>query len=100
MTLDQVRKGQRFQIEKIQDDFSRMQTLRFGIGEGSEASCFEVIPGGPIILSSEGQEIAVGRKLARSIQVNPLVHGGEEDELLYDNAGCCRGPRKKHRFGR
>lgn len=100
MTLDQVRRGQRFMIDKIQDEFSRMQTLRFGIGEGSEAACFEVIPGGPIILSAQGQEIAVGRQLARTIKVSPLVHGGETDELLYEKLPCQRSFGKRHRFGR
>jgi ferrous iron transport protein A len=45
------------------------QALRFGIGEGSRIQVQKNIPGGPIIISKNHLEIAIGRQLAKSIAV-------------------------------
>lgn len=72
MTLEKIRRGQRVSVRSIMDEAARLQALRFGIGEGAEILCDEIIPGGPIIVSNHGQQIAIGRGLARRIVV-----GGE-----------------------
>ncbi len=69
MTLDQVRRGSEIQIVSLDDPQSRSQLLRMGISEGSRVICQEKLPLGPVILRCRRQEIAIGRQLARSIQV-------------------------------
>jgi Fe2+ transport system protein FeoA len=70
MTLDRVRRGQTFTIISIPDALIRAQAIRFGIAEGETVLCEEVVPAGPIIISKNKQEIALGRGLARQITVN------------------------------
>ena len=69
MTLADVQKGQKFSITKISDDNIRVQALRFGISEDAGLFCEEKIPGGPIIIKRNYQEIAIGRNLAKNIKV-------------------------------
>ena len=69
MTLADVNRGQEFQIADIKDGKIRAQALRFGISEGANVSCAEKIPGGPVIIKRNLQEIAVGRRLAKNIKV-------------------------------
>lgn len=69
MTLDQAKKGSELTIVSIPDDASRSQLIRLGISEGTNVICHEKLPMGPVILRRRRQEIAVGRKLARSIEV-------------------------------
>lgn len=72
MTLDKARRGQKLKILSLPDDLFRAQALRFGISEGSVVTCREVVPAGPVIIARNRQEIAIGRKLARLIDVEPL----------------------------
>jgi Fe2+ transport system protein FeoA len=76
MTLDQAEKGQKIEIVKIPDEKIRVQAIRLGIFEGSTLLCSEKLPGGPVILQNRMQEIAIGRNLARSIEVK-LAERGE-----------------------
>lgn len=69
MTLDRVKKGQRCKIANIPSALIRAQAIRFGIAEGTEIICCEVIPAGPVVISKNKQEIALGRGLARAIEV-------------------------------
>lgn len=69
MTLDQAEKGQRIEIVKIPDEKIRVQAIRLGIFEGSKLLCSEKLPGGPVILQNRMQEIAIGRNLAREIEI-------------------------------
>ena len=70
MTLADVKRGEEFQIADIEDDKIRAQALRFGISEGANLSCAEKVPGGPVIIKRNLQEIAVGRRLAQNIRVS------------------------------
>lgn len=72
MTLDQTIPGQEFTIIAIDDDFVRIQAIRFGIGEGARACCQAVLPGGPVVVRKGKQELAMGRELAIRIQVEPV----------------------------
>jgi len=46
-----------------------LQAIRFGIGSGAEITVCKKIPGGPVIVSRNQQEIAIGQDLASSILV-------------------------------
>ncbi len=72
MTLDQTQPGQAFIITSIEDDFARLQAIRFGIAEGARAICQTILPGGPVVVRKGKQEMALGRNLALRIQVKPV----------------------------
>jgi ferrous iron transport protein A len=69
MTLADVKRGDQFQISNIDDEQIRAQALRFGISEGANVSCAGKVPGGPVVVKRNLQEIAVGRRLAKNIKV-------------------------------
>lgn len=71
MTLDKAKKGQLIKITGIPDDVIRVQAIRFGISEGSVVTCQEIVPAGPVVVSRNKQEIAIGRNLARTISIEP-----------------------------
>ncbi len=71
MNLDQAKRGQLIRITGIPNEPTRVQAIRFGIPEGSVVTCREVIPAGPVIVTKNKQEIAIGRGLARTIKVEP-----------------------------
>ena len=73
MTLDTAKRGQRLMITSITNPQVRAQAIRFGIAEGAEATCEQAIPAGPIVLSRNRQEIAIGRSLAKEIGVKFLA---------------------------
>jgi len=71
--LDCVRKGDLLEIVSVDDDHARIQALRFGISAGACVECVTKIPAGPLVLKSGRQEIAVGRSLAKRINVRKLA---------------------------
>lgn len=73
MNLADVKRGDKFKIINIPDQMIKAQTMRFGISEGSTVECAEKIPGGPVIVKKNLQEIAIGRKLANKITIDKLV---------------------------
>jgi len=72
-TLDCVRKGDKIEIISVNDAAARMQALRFGMCEGANVECVTKIPAGPLVIKSGRQEIAVGRSLAKRINVRRLA---------------------------
>nr|WP_052543961.1 ferrous iron transport protein A [Desulfoscipio gibsoniae] len=77
MTLDKVRRGDMIKIVSIGSAGIKENALRMGINEGAVLTCAEVIPAGPVVLGKHRQEIAIGRNLARSINVELLARVGE-----------------------
>ena len=73
MTLDKAKKGQMMMIKSIPDSLIRAQAIRFGINEGTIVTCREIVPAGPVIVERQKQEIAIGRNLAKSITVEPVL---------------------------
>lgn len=71
MTLSQAKRGQRLMIAAISNPTIRAQAIRFGIAEGSEVECYEKLPAGPVVIGKGKQEIAIGRRLAENIEVEP-----------------------------
>jgi len=70
VTLDKVKRGQSVTINLIQNESVRSQAIRFGIATGESVTCEEVIPAGPIVIRKNRQLIALGRHLAKEINVN------------------------------
>jgi ferrous iron transport protein A len=64
-----MRAGDQAVIAGIPDDRARAQAVRFGMGVGAAVHCVTTLPGGPVVLRSGRQEIAVGRGLARRISI-------------------------------
>lgn len=71
-TLADARAGQQFVVTCVGDPGARVTALRFGMAEGACVHCTARIPAGPIVLRSGRQEIAVGRELAKLIDVRRL----------------------------
>lgn len=71
MQLDKASRGQVIKITGIPDDRVRVQAIRFGLSEGTIVTCREVVPAGPVVVTRNKQEIAIGRNLARTISVEP-----------------------------
>lgn len=71
MSLSEMKKGQEAIVESIPEGEVRHQLLRFGIAPGTKVMCHARIPFGPIVLRFGGQEIAIGRGLAKSLKVRP-----------------------------
>jgi len=69
MCLSEIKRGQTVQVTRIRDEVIRTQFIRFGIGEGSRICCLEKIPCGPFMLRHNLQEIAIGREIAKKIEV-------------------------------
>jgi ferrous iron transport protein A len=70
--LKDIKKGMTVLIRRVEDKAVRTQLIRFGIGEGSVATCHERIPFGPIVLKHHRQEVAIGRELAAAIWVQEV----------------------------
>lgn len=70
MCLSDLRRGQKARVESIPDENLRTQLLRFGISSGTRITCHSRLPLGPVVLQFGGQEIALGRELARQITVS------------------------------
>jgi ferrous iron transport protein A len=70
--LAELRPGERAVVTKIDDSTVRAQAIRFGISEGSEIGCDEIIPGGPVIIRRGLMQYAIGRQLAQHIAVQPV----------------------------
>jgi len=71
LTLAQAKRGQKVYIVAINNDPIRAQAIRFGIGAGTCVECTEKLPAGPIVISRGKQQIAIGRRLAENILVEP-----------------------------
>lgn len=69
MTLDMISKGQEVVIKSIKSKNAKIYALRFGINEGSKVKCIAKINNGPVILRKNHQEVAIGKELARQIEV-------------------------------
>jgi Fe2+ transport system protein FeoA len=69
MTLDRARRGQKVRIDGIVEPRMRALALRFGLREGVSIVCDEVIPTGAVVVRRRNQQLALGRDLARGIEV-------------------------------
>lgn len=67
--MAKIKRGQHVLIVRVEDEATRAQFIRFGIGEGSLVTCLEKIPFGPLMLRHNRQELAIGREVAKNIIV-------------------------------
>ena len=77
MSLNELRRGDRATVTSIPEESLRIQLLRFGITIGCSVQCHARVPCGPVVLRYGGQEIAVGRDVARGVGVRRFGPGGE-----------------------
>lgn len=76
MVLSELRKGQSATVTHIPDESLRIQLLRFGVTAGCRVRCHTKLPYGPVVLKYGGQEIAVGRQVARAVTIAAGAPGG------------------------
>jgi Fe2+ transport system protein FeoA len=69
MTLVEAKEGKNLIIKSTGNDELTNMALRFGIGVGSNITIVRKIPNGPVIVSRNELEIALGRQLALAIEV-------------------------------
>lgn len=67
MNLKSIKSGDKIEITQIPDELLG-DLLRLGISTGDEVLCISSIPGGPVILQQELQELALGEKFAKLIE--------------------------------
>jgi Fe2+ transport system protein FeoA len=78
LTLVDAKEGKKFIVTQTTGEDITWQALRFGIEEGAELLVQKKIPGGPVIVSKNNLEIALGRDVAKAIVVVPkpeVAHG-------------------------
>jgi ferrous iron transport protein A len=69
MTLAEAKEGDRLIVISTGADEISLQTLRFGIDSGAEIEVQQNIRGVPVIVSRNHLEIAIGREIAKNIEV-------------------------------
>lgn len=69
MTLADAKDGDKLIVLSTGDEEISLQTLRFGIDSGAEIEVEKNIRGGPVIVSRNHLEIAIGREIAKNIEV-------------------------------
>lgn len=73
MTLTEAKEGDCLVVTGTDGDDVTLQAVRFGIDEGAEIRVEKKIPGGPVIISKNQLEIAIGPQIAVSIRVEKRV---------------------------
>ncbi len=66
--LSESKEGQLLTVTNITSEEITWQALRFGLEEGSQIRIEKNINGGPVIVSKNNLEIAIGRRIAESIE--------------------------------
>ena len=69
MGIDTVPVGSCARIEAIEDAAARRELTRLGFEEGADVEVISRIPFGPIVLQRRHRQVAIGRELARRVQV-------------------------------
>ncbi len=69
MTLADCKDGQNLLIMGSSQNEINLQAIRFGINQGSTVKVAKNITNGPVIILKNQLEIAIGRQLAKVIQV-------------------------------
>lgn len=69
MKLSEAKDGQLLEVVAVDGDVASVHALRFGIDAGSKIVVQKNISGGPVIISKNQLEIAIGREIAVAITV-------------------------------
>jgi ferrous iron transport protein A len=75
VTLNQLSPGQRASLEELPQGLIRSQAVRLGLMPGTEITCVQKLPKGPVIIRKNYQQIAVGAALADQITVKEIDEG-------------------------
>ncbi len=69
MVLSEAKEGDNLVVTGSTNESVTIQAIRFGIDAGALIKVEKKIPGGPVIISKNQLEIAIGRQLATAISV-------------------------------
>lgn len=72
LKLTEAKEGMRCIVTETIGEEITWQALRFGISAGAHIKIQKVIPKGPVIISKNQLEIAIGRDLASLIEVKAI----------------------------
>ena len=70
MNLEDAPKKKILEIISINQEKLSEDAMRFGIEDGECIQIINKLPGGPIVIQKNQQQIAIGRELAKAIQVS------------------------------
>lgn len=73
MNLEEAPKKSVLEIVSINQSKLSEDAMRFGIESGECVQIINKLPGGPIVIQKNQQQIAIGRELAKAIQVKVLL---------------------------
>ena len=71
-TLESIKKGQSFRIEAVKNATIRHMFDRFGIDCKENLKCVLSSNSGPVVLKKRHQEIALGRKFLKDIEITKV----------------------------
>ncbi len=71
MQLNQAKRGEKILLNFIPANI-KADLIRMGLCEGDKLECLAKIPGGPVVLLKDLQEIAIGNSYAQTIQVTKI----------------------------
>lgn len=69
MNLEDAPKKSIVEVISISNAKLLEDALRFGIESGNSIKIINKLPGGPIVIQKNQQQIAIGRELARAIEI-------------------------------
>ena len=69
MCLCDMKKGERAVVSEVPEGELRHKLLRFGIAPGAKLKVHAKPPLGPVVVRFGGQEIALGRDIAKQVKV-------------------------------
>ena len=69
MNLEEAPNKSEIEIISIDEESLLEASMRFGIQAGEKVTIINKLPGGPIVIQKDYQQIAIGRELAKKIQV-------------------------------
>lgn len=69
MNLEEAPKLTILEIISIAEEKLSEDAMRFGIEAGEAVKIINKLPGGPIVIQKNQQQIAIGRELARAVEV-------------------------------
>ena len=72
MRLSDAREGERVLIEDLGDSPETAEIIRLGLTVGRTVTILRQVPGGPAVVESGAQQIALGKELKDAIRVRLL----------------------------
>jgi Fe2+ transport system protein FeoA len=69
MSLCDLKRGQVATVLEVPEGELRHKLLRFGLAPGMKVRCHAKLPLGPVVVRFGGQELALGRDIARRVMV-------------------------------